>query len=59
MVIPTEQLENGENCMTPDSMLTTQEMIDEDPELLAEDLAQLRLQVLRRYGQRLDLGDVA
>ncbi len=36
-----------------------QEMIDDDPELSAADLADLRGQVLRRYGQRLDLGDVA
>lgn len=36
-----------------------QEMIDEDPELAAEELAELRQQVMRRYGQRLDLGDVA
>ncbi len=36
-----------------------QEMIDEDPELDAEELAELRGQVIRRYGQRLDLGDLA
>jgi ATP-dependent DNA helicase RecG len=36
-----------------------QEMIDEDPELEAEELAELRRQVIRRYGKRLDLGDVA
>jgi ATP-dependent DNA helicase RecG len=36
-----------------------QSMIDEDPELNAEELAELRGQVLRRYGQSLDLGDVA
>jgi ATP-dependent DNA helicase RecG len=36
-----------------------QAMIDEDPELDAEDLAELRGQVLRRYGKRLELGDVA
>ena len=36
-----------------------QAMIDEDPELNAEELAELRGQVLRRYGQSLDLGDVA
>ncbi len=36
-----------------------QEMIDEDPELATEELAELRRQVMRRYGKRLDLGDVA
>ena len=36
-----------------------QTMIDHDPELDAEDLSELRGQVLRRYGKRLDLGDVA
>ncbi len=36
-----------------------QTMIDEDPELSADQLADLRTQVMRRYGKRLDLGDVA
>ena len=36
-----------------------QAMIDEDPELESEELAELRAQVLRRYGKRLELGDVA
>ncbi|KAA1261541.1 ATP-dependent DNA helicase RecG [Rubripirellula obstinata] len=36
-----------------------QEMIEEDPELSASDLAALRDQVFRRYAKRLDLGDVA
>jgi ATP-dependent DNA helicase RecG len=36
-----------------------QAMIEEDPELRASELALLRGQVMRRYGQRLDLGDVA
>ncbi|MCG8651827.1 MAG: ATP-dependent DNA helicase RecG [Pirellulales bacterium] len=36
-----------------------QEMIDEDPQLQAAELTELRGQVMRRYGQRLDLGDVA
>lgn len=36
-----------------------QDLIDADPRLEAEDLRQLRRQVLRRYGKRLDLGDVA
>ncbi|MGB7343763.1 MAG: ATP-dependent DNA helicase RecG [Pirellulaceae bacterium] len=36
-----------------------QAMIDEDPELSAEDLVELRSQVIRRYGKRLELGDVA
>jgi ATP-dependent DNA helicase RecG len=36
-----------------------QSMVDEDPQLEAEELAELRGQVLRRYGKRLDLGDVA
>ena len=36
-----------------------QSMVDADPHLEAEDLAELRHQVLRRYGKRLDLGDVA
>ncbi len=36
-----------------------QEMIDEDPQLQAAELALLHGQVMRRYGKRLDLGDVA
>ena len=36
-----------------------QRMIDDDPKLEAESLRPLRTQVLRRYGGRLDLGDVA
>ena len=36
-----------------------QEMIDADPELESPDLAELRSQVMRRYGKRLELGDVA
>jgi ATP-dependent DNA helicase RecG len=36
-----------------------QEMIDEDPELQAAEMAELRGQVMRRYGKRLELGDVA
>jgi ATP-dependent DNA helicase RecG len=36
-----------------------QSMVDEDPQLEAEELCELRRQVLRRYGKRLDLGDVA
>ena len=36
-----------------------QQMIDEDPELTADGLDDLRNQVMRRYGKRLDLGDVA
>jgi len=36
-----------------------QTMIDKDPELQAAELAELRAQVLRRYGKRLELGDVA
>ena len=36
-----------------------QEMIDSDPELSAPELAELRAQVMRRYGKRLELGDVA
>lgn len=36
-----------------------QDLIDADPRLEAEDLRRLRRQVLRRYGKRLDLGDVA
>ena len=36
-----------------------QEMIDEDPELRAAEMAELRGQVMRRYGKRLELGDVA
>ena len=34
-------------------------MIDSDPELSGEGLHELRRQVLRRYGKRMDLGDVA
>ncbi len=36
-----------------------QDMIDADPQLDAEELSELRGQVLRRYERRLDLGDVA
>ena len=36
-----------------------QEMVDADPLLAADELAELRRQVLRRYEKRLDLGDVA
>ena len=36
-----------------------QHLVDEDPDLSAEDLAALRDQMLRRYGDRLDLGDGA
>lgn len=36
-----------------------QELIDEDPMLDAAELALLKEQVLRRYGERLDLGDGA
>jgi ATP-dependent DNA helicase RecG len=36
-----------------------QELIDQDPELATQPFAELRQQVLRRYGRRLDLGDVA
>lgn len=36
-----------------------QEIIDDDPDLHAPERARLRRQVLRRYGQVLDLGDVA
>ena len=36
-----------------------QEWVDEDPDLAAEDLAALREQMMRRYGERLDLGDGA
>ena len=36
-----------------------QQMIDEDPQLEAPELADLRAQVMRRYGKRLELGDVA
>jgi ATP-dependent DNA helicase RecG len=34
-------------------------MVEADPQLQAEELAELRRQVMRRYGERLDLGDVA
>ncbi len=36
-----------------------QSMIDEDAELSAPELSELRNQVMRRYGKRLNLGDVA
>jgi ATP-dependent DNA helicase RecG len=36
-----------------------QELIDIDPELDAPSAAGLKRQVLRRYGEVLDLGDVA
>ena len=36
-----------------------QAIVDEDPDLSADDLRELRAQVMRRYGRRLDLGDVA
>ena len=36
-----------------------QSMIDEDPELSGEGLNELRRQVMRRYGKRMNLGDVA
>ncbi len=36
-----------------------QELIDEDPEMEASEMAALRDQVLRRYGEKLDLGDGA
>lgn len=36
-----------------------QELIDEDPEMEEPELAPLRDQMLRRYGERLDLGDGA
>lgn len=36
-----------------------QQLIDEDPLLEAPELADLRSQVMRRYGKRLDLGDAA
>lgn len=36
-----------------------QEWIDEDPEMASEDLADLKDQMLRRYGEKLDLGDGA
>jgi ATP-dependent DNA helicase RecG len=36
-----------------------QDWIDEDPDLAAEDLAALRDQMMRRYGERLELGDGA
>ncbi len=36
-----------------------QEMIDDDPDLEGEGLAELRGQVMRRYEKRLELGDVA
>ena len=36
-----------------------QAMIDEDPELSAEDIKELQGQVMRRYGKRLELGDAS
>lgn len=36
-----------------------QSMIDADPDLRGEGLGELRSQVLRRYGRRMNLGDVA
>ena len=36
-----------------------QEMVDEDPNLEDASIGELRQQVMRRYGSRLDLGDVA
>ena len=36
-----------------------QAMIDADPDLSNEGLGELRSQVLRRYGKRMNLGDVA
>ncbi len=36
-----------------------QAMVDEDPGLNADELVELKRQVLRRYGERLELGDVA
>jgi ATP-dependent DNA helicase RecG len=36
-----------------------QEMIDDDPFLETAEMAELRGQVMRRYGKRLALGDVA
>lgn len=36
-----------------------QKLIDEDPELTEESMEELKRQVMRRYGKRLDLGDVA
>ncbi len=36
-----------------------QAMVDEDPTLDADELVELKRQVLRRYGERLELGDVA
>ncbi len=36
-----------------------QTMIDEDPELSAEDITELKSQVIRRYGKRLELGDAS
>ena len=36
-----------------------QSMIDADPDLSGEGLSELRSQVLRRYGKRMNLGDVA
>ncbi len=39
--------------------MMAQELIDEDPGMQAEEITGLRDQVLRRYGNRLDLGDGA
>ena len=36
-----------------------QQMIDEDPQLEADEIAALKRQLMRRYGKRLELGDVA
>ncbi|TWT80897.1 ATP-dependent DNA helicase RecG [Planctomycetes bacterium CA13] len=36
-----------------------QQMIDEDPDLESPEISLLKAQVMRRYGKRLDLGDVA
>lgn len=36
-----------------------QSLIDQDPELNAEEMQELRSQVLRRYGKRLELGDAS
>ncbi|MCC9601966.1 ATP-dependent DNA helicase RecG [Stieleria sp. JC731] len=39
--------------------ILAQEMVDEDPELEAEELSALRAQLMRRYEKQLELGDVA
>ena len=36
-----------------------QTMVDEDPQLSADDLSELKAQVLRRYGKQLELGDAS